>query len=158
MDALFATGMNFCFPSGLLTCAGAQTVHDTTVAITSCIDGKLTPRATIAGGATPTTDGTTGAAFVPMTANQGCIVVWGLQGSTVKCMQGAIAALDASGNFITAPQFPTVPKTIAPFAYQVLKAGATAGTITFGSSNWNATGFTNVIQNVAFLPSRPQIA
>ena len=35
MDALFATGLNFCFPSGLLTCAGAETVHDTTVAITS---------------------------------------------------------------------------------------------------------------------------
>lgn len=158
MDALFATGLNFCFPSGLLTCAGAETVHDTTVAITSCIDGKLTPRAAITDGATPTTDIVTGLAFRPMTANQGCVIVWMLQGNTVRCTQGAITPLAEGGLFVTAPDFPDVPRNMAPFAYQVLKAGATAGTITFGTSNWNATGFTNVIQNIAFKPSRPQIA
>jgi len=158
MDTLFQTGLNFCFPSALLTCTGAETVHDTTVAITACIDGKLTPRATIADGATPTVDFTTGAAFRPMTANQGCVVVWALQGATVRCMQGPIQALDGSGNFLISPQFPTVPDTVAPFAYQVLKAGSTAGTVTFGTSNWNATGYTNVIQNIAVLPSRPQVA
>lgn len=158
MDALLQTGLNFCFPSGLLTCAGAETVHDTTVAITSCIDGKLTPRAAITDGATPTTDAVTGAAFKTLTANKGCAMVWALQGNTVRVMQGPIESLDASGNFLIAPQFPTVPDNMAPFAYQVLKAGSTAGTIAFGSTNWNATGFTNVIQNIAVLPSRPQIA
>jgi hypothetical protein len=47
-----------------------------------------------------------------------------------------------------------------PFAYQVLKAGATASAtaIVFGTANWNATGFTNAIVNVAYLPLRPQVA
>jgi hypothetical protein len=157
MDSLFQTGLNFCFPSGLLTCTGAETVYDTTVAITSCINGKLTPRAAVTDGATPTTDAVTGAAFRPLTANRGCVIVWALEGSTVRCMQGPIEVLDG-GVFQIAPKFPNVPDTMAPFAYQVLKAGATAGTITFGSSNWNATGFTNVIQNVAVLPDRPQVA
>jgi hypothetical protein len=38
------------------------------------------------------------------------------------------------------------------------EAGSTAGTITFGSSNWNATGFTNAIVNIATLPDRPQVS
>jgi hypothetical protein len=168
MDTLTTGGLNFCFPSGLLTATGGETVYDTTVAITSCIDGKLTPRAAVTDGVTPTADFVTGLAFPPLvggasvanTPGNGCIVVWALQGSTVRCMMGRHERLDMAGNFVNAPQFPTVPASVAPFAYQVLKAGATASAtaIVFGTANWNATGFTNVIQNVAVLPSRPQIA
>lgn len=159
MDSLTFTGNNFCTTSGLLTATGAETVYDTTVTINYVIDGKIATKTAVTDGATPTTDYNTGAAFLPMTANQGCIVVWGLiAGGTVKCVQGGIQAMDAAGKFIVAPPFPTVPGDMVPFAYQVLKAGATAGTITFSSSNWNATGFTNAIVNVAVLPSRPQVA
>jgi hypothetical protein len=75
-------------------------------------------------------------------------------------MQGPIEALDMQGNFVRAPQFPHVPKEVAVFAYQVLKAGATASAtaIRFGTANWNAAGFTNAIVNCAYLPSRPQVA
>lgn len=169
MDALSATGMNFCTTSGLLTAAGAETVYDTTVTINYVIDGKIATKAAVTDGVTPTTDYVTGLAFpalvggasVANTPGKGCIVVWGLiAGGTVKCVMGRHEALDMAGNFVNAPQFPTVPKDMVPFAYQVLKAGATASAtaIVFGTANWNATGFTNVIQNVAFLPSRPQIA
>lgn len=169
MDSLSLRGGLIAFSSGLLTAAGAETVHDTTVAITYAIDGKLYVKGTIADGATPTTDANTGAAFpalvggasVANTPGHGCIVVWGLNAAgTVKCAMGPHESLDMAGNFVKAPAFPSIPDNFCPFAYQVLKAGATASAtaIVFGTANWNATGFTNAIQNVAFLPSRPQVA
>lgn len=169
MDALFATGMNFCSTSGLLTATGAETVHDTTVTINYVIDGKIATKTAVTDGATPTTDYNTGAAFpalvggasVANTPGYGCIVVWGLiSGGTVKCVMGPHSRLDMAGSFVNAPQFPSVPADMVPFAYQVLKAGATASAtaIVFGTANWNASGFTNAIQNVAFLPSRPQVS
>ncbi len=166
------TEMNkaMCYTSGLLTATGAVTTHDTTVTIVYALDGKLKTKTAITTGATPTTDIVTGAAFpilvggasVANTPGQGAIVVWMLQWSdgAVKCAQGPIEALDMQGNFVNAPQFPSVPAGMVPFAYQVLKAGATASAtaIRFGTANWNATGFTNAIQNVSFLPSRPQVS
>jgi hypothetical protein len=143
--------------SGLLTATGAETVYDTTVAISFTIDGKRYSKAAVTDGATPTTDGNS-AALSTLTANQGCVMVWCLNSSgTVGVFQGDTEELDSAGNFVVAPSFPYVNlKTWCPFAYQVLKAGSTAGTITFGSSNWNATGFTNSIKNVSTLPARPQ--
>lgn len=153
------SGANFCTTSSLLTATGAETVHDTTVLLNFCINGKAyTKSGTNADQATPTTDYNTGVAFPTLTANQGAVMVWAYNSSgAVKCMMGEIETL-VGGAFVNPPQFPKVPNDVCPFAYQVLKAGATAGTITFGSSNWNATGFTNVIQNVLVLPDRPQIA
>jgi len=160
---------NYCLTSGLLTATGAETVHDTTVTISYVLDGKIAAKTAITDGATPTTDHVTGAAFPPLVGGasvagaygNGCIVVWGLiSGGTVKCIMGRHSALDVAGRFITAPEFPSIPDTFVPFAYQVLKAGATASatTVIFGTANWNATGFTNAIVNVAELPLRPQIA
>jgi hypothetical protein len=146
--------------SGLLTAIGGVTTYDTTVTITYCVNNKAATKTAVTTGATPTTDSATGAAAATLTANKGRVVVWGLiSGGTVVCYHGKNTDLDSSGSFLTAPQFPDVPDTVAPFAYQVLKAGSTAGTITFGTSNWNATGFTNTIQNVILgLPNRPQTA
>lgn len=169
MNALELRGGVFCTTSGLLTATGAETVHDTTVTINYVIDGKIRTKAAITDGATPTTDVNTGAAFpaligggsVANTPGNGCVVVWGLNAAgTVKCAMGRHQKLDMSGNFVIAPEFPTIPDDFASFAYQVLKAGATASAsgVTFGSSNWNATGFTNTIVNVAYLPSRPQVS
>ena len=169
LNNLMLRGAAFCTTSGLLTAAGAETVYDTTVTINYVIDGKISTKTAVTDGATPTTDYVTGAAFpilvggasVANTPGQGAIVVWGLvAGGTVRCMQGPIEALDMQGNFVRAPQFPHVPKEVAVFAYQVLKAGATASAtaIRFGTANWNATGFTNAIVNCAYLPSRPQVS
>lgn len=169
MDALSLGGINFCTTSGLLTATGAETVYDTTVTINYVLDGKIATKTAVTDGVTPTTDYNTGAAFpalvggasVANTPGNGCIVVWGLvSGGTVKCVMGGHQRLDMNGNFITAPAFPSVPADMVPFAYQVLKAGATASAtaIVFGTANWNATGFTNAIVNIATLPSRPQVA
>lgn len=169
MNVLDLRGGVFCTTSGLLTATGAETVHDTTVTINYVIDGKIATKTAITDGATPTTDYNTGAAFPALVGGasvagaygNGCVVVWGLiSGGTVKCVMGPHQALDANGAFVTAPQFPPIPAGFCPFAYQVLKAGATASAtaIIFGTANWNATGFTNAIVNVAYLPTRPQVS
>lgn len=152
-------GLNFCTTSGLLTATGGETVHDTTVTINYVLNGKIATKTAITDGVTPTTDAVTAAA-ITLTANYGRVVVWCLiSGGTVKCIAGPREALDASGNFINYPQFPDIPDTYVPFAYQVLKGGSTlSGTWTFGSSNWNATGLTSTIVNVAALPNAPQIS
>ena len=169
MDTLSYPGLNMCTTSGLLTATGGNTTHDTTVTINYVINGKIATKTAITAGATVTTDYNTGAAFPALVGGasvsgaygQGAIVVWGLiAGGTVKCVQGPASALDIGGSFVLAPQFPAVPDTMAPFAYQVLKAGATASAtaIVFGTANWNATGFTNAIVNVAVLPDNPQVS
>jgi hypothetical protein len=43
-----------------------------------------------------------------------------------------------------------------PFAYQFCKHYNQASTFTFGSSNWDTTGFTTAIKDVLTLPNRPQ--
>ncbi len=159
MNPIDLAGANFCTASGLLTATGAETVHDTTVVISYCVNGISYRKTAITNGATPTTDGVTGSTFTALTANQGCVMLWCLNSAgTVKVVQSEIQALDSSGNFIIASEWPLVPDAMTPFAYQVIKAGATAGTIAFGTSNWNATGFTNVIKNLMVLPNRPQVS
>lgn len=161
---------SICFTSGLLTATGAVTTYDTTVTIVYALDGKIKTKTAVTTGTTPTTDIRTGVAFpalvggasVANTPGQGAVAVWCLKwsdGSVVVTM-GPAQALDMQGNFITSPQFPSIPEGLVPFAYQVLKAGATASAtaIVFGTANWNATGFTNAIQNVSMLPSTPQIS
>lgn len=157
MDQNTLYGMTRATTSGLLTAAGAETVYDTTVTVAFSIGGKAYSKTAITDGATPTADGDS-TTLTTLTANEGCSLVWCLNAAgTVVVFQGSIEDLDASGGFIHAPDFPTIDlETYCPFAYQVLKAGATAGTITIGTSNWNATGFTNVIVNVHSLPTRPQ--
>ena len=170
MEKVLLRGQNFCTTNSLLTATGAETVHDTTVLLNFCIDGKAyTKSGTNADQATPTTDYNTGVAFPVLVGGasvagaygNGCVVVWAYNSSgTVKCMMGEHQALDSAGNFKVSPQFPNIPDDVCPFAYQVLKAGATASAtaIVFGTANWNATGFTNAIVNVLVLPSRPQVS
>jgi hypothetical protein len=140
--------------------AGTTTTISTANTIQYCLRGKaISPKTAITNGATPTTDAATGLAFPPISANQGTIVVLGLDASgNVKAMQGAIQALDSSGAFILAPQFPNIPDTVCPFGYIVLKGGSTlSGTWTFGTNNLSSvTGMTYTFVSVMGLPDRPQ--
>jgi hypothetical protein len=150
-------GLNACFTSGLLTATGAETVYDTTVTIVFAINGKLYTKTAITDGATPTTDGNTGAAFSTLAASRGCALLWCLNSSgTVSLRQGPVERLDGANAFINAPQFPSYPDSVTPFAYSILKNGSTGSTFTIGSSNWNATGMTATHVNIATVPSRPQ--
>jgi hypothetical protein len=169
MDSLSLRGGTLATTAAVLTATGAETVFDHGI-VTFSIDGKQYIKAAVVDGVTPTTDANTGLAFpalvggasVANTPGHGCVVVWGYNAAgTIKCAMGPHASLDMQGNFLwDAPQFPAIPADFCPFAYQVLKAGATASAtaIVFGTANWNATGFTNVIQLVSWLPSRPKVA
>ena len=162
MDALAQVPLTMATTSGIFTGTssfGANTTYATTATINFAIKGSFaTAKTAVTGGTTPTTDGNTAAA-ITLTAGNGTVVVWGMNSSgTVSVYQGSTTALDASGKFVLAPQFPPIPDTICPFAYHVIKADSTASTWTFGSSNWNATGLSHSAVNVMTLPARPQIA
>lgn len=153
-----ARGLDMCMTSGLLTATGAETVYDTTVAIVYSIDGKLYSKSTVADGATPTTDLNTSDTFNALAADKCCVFVWCLNSSgTVGVVQGPIVDVDGDTDLVElqVPTFPPIPSGYVPFAYQKVQTAGTSSAWTFGSSNWNATGVTDVIVNVSTLPARP---
>lgn len=160
MDALMQAGGTRC-NSDVALAAGTTTTISNTGTIHFTIKGKSYTKSAMTNAATPTTDAVTGAAFPTISANQGTIVVIGLDtGGNVKAAQGSIQALDVNGAFINAPQLPTLPKSIAPIGYIVLKAGSTlSGTWRFGSSNLSSvTGMTYTFGDLSGMPNRPIIA
>ena len=160
MDNLTQIPLTLCL-SKVTLAAGTTTTISTTGTTTYAIKGKAYTKSAITNGATPTTDGATGSAFTGITANQGTVVVVGLDSSgNIKAMQGSVESLDSSGSFIKAPQFPVIPDTVCPIGYIVLKGGSTlSGTWTFGSSNLSGvTGMTYTFVDVVTLPERPQVS
>ena len=164
MDALSIRGMTH--QLGNATVLGvAGTTLDLSVATLISIAGKLYNKAISSTEATPTTDASTGLGFNPVPANKGSVFVIGLDsGGLIKAVQGEITDLDASGNFVVAPEFPaSIPDTVCPIAYLVIKTGSTYSATTtgwlFGSHNTTAvSGVTYTFVNVNTLPVRPQIS
>jgi len=148
-------GRTFITTPGLLTATGGVTTHDTTATINYYLNGVMRQKTAITTGATPTTDILTGLP-ITLTANKACVVVWLLDSAgTVRVAAGPVVDWNGT-SFNVPPPFPDIDHTVyCPFATQMLKASSAAGTITFGSSNWNATGFTNSILNGG-LPARPR--
>jgi hypothetical protein len=140
----------------------AGTTTTTTTANTTLFSllGKAFSAAAASNVATPTTDFLTGLAFRAVAPNFGSIFAFCRDsGGAIRVIQGDIKALDASGGFIDAPQFPPLPDTVAAYAYLVVKAGATASSWTMGASNMaGATGVTYSFTDVMTLPVRPQVA
>jgi len=160
MDALQQVPMTMA-TSKAGAAAGTTTTLTTANTTLFCIKGKAYSKAAAANAATPTSDFTTGAAFVGIPINYGCAFVLSYDsGGTLRVSQGPLQALDPSGNFINAPQFPIVPDTVCPFAYLITKVGATGATWTFGASNLAGppTGVSHTFVDVFTLPDRPQIS
>lgn len=154
-------GANFCTTkAGLTGISGAATTYSTgSLTLQYAVGGKAYNKTQVNGGATPTTDAVTAAAFPALAANQGTVLLWGFDASgNIKLAQGSIETLDAAGNFYRAPQFPIMPDTITPFAYVIAKDGSTGGAFTAGTSNWNTTGMTYAVVDILTMPDRPQIA
>jgi hypothetical protein len=153
-------GITAAFSSGELTATGAEALYDTTVTIQYAINGKIDALAAITDGTAITVDAN-GDAFTALAASQGCTFVWGVElgGTVLVVMQSEVRDLDADTDDFKSgdlPQFPVIPDTMCPIAYQVVKNGSTGSAWTFGTSNWNATGITDLIVNVSTLPDRPQ--
>lgn len=164
--------------------AGTTTTISTTGTTIFAVKGKAYSKTAITNGATPTTDWATGLAFIPIpiplsspnlagvpngAAGYGCVYVVGLDSTgAIRVIQGQIAALDGSGNFITAPQFggdgPTgsgsTDNDFCPIGYIIVKLGSTAvATWTFGTNNNSGvTGVTLTFVDVITLPGRPQVS
>ena len=162
MQASDVKGLNMAFTSGALTGTGAETVYDTTVTITYSVDGKIKAKTAVTDGATPTTDGNTGAAFNVVLPDKVSVFVWGLNaGGTVSLYQGSIESVDGDTDVAKIyPQFPSIPETVTPFAYTIYQTtgASSAAGLSPGTSNWNATGLTATHVNISTLPSRPQIS
>lgn len=161
MDTLAQTPQTFCTMKATVA-AGTTSTLSSTGTVYYCINGKAYSHAALSNTATPTTDATTAAAFVPITTNMGAVIVIGFNAAgTLKAAQGGLQALDVAGNFIVSPQFPALPDDFCPIAYQVIKAGATASASgwIFGTSNQaSVTGITYAIQDLMTMPGRPQVA
>lgn len=142
--------------------AGTTSTLSSTGALAYAIRGKAYSRAALSNTATPTTDANTGIAFLPVVTNKGSVFVIGYNAAGgLVAAQGSIEALDSSGNFIYAPQFPVVPDTMCPIGYEIIKAGSTAsaGGWVFGTSNQaSVTGITYTLVDVVTLPERPQVS
>jgi hypothetical protein len=143
----------------------AGTTLNLSVATTVSIGGKLVSKAISGTEATPTLDGATGLAFLPVPKNKGSVFVIGLNAAgTLAIVQGRVQDLDVAGNFVTAPEFPaSIPDTMCPIAYLVLKAGATyvataAGWQMGAHNTTGVTGITYTFVNINTLPARPQVA
>ena len=160
MDALFQVPLTMCSTKAGLA-AGTTTTLTTANTSLYSIGGKAYSKAGASNAATPTTDGTTAAAFVAVAVGYGCVFVLGYNSAgTLTVCQGPQQALDASSNFLNAPQFPAVPDTMCPVGYLVTKVGSTGSAWTFGSSNLAGppTGVTHTFVDVFTLPGRPQVA
>lgn len=160
MDLLSASPQTYLITRPILA-AGTTSTVSTTAAITGYVAGASYTAAALSNTATPTTDLNTGAAFPSLSANQGTIVVLGINSAgALKAVQGSIVALDSAAAFIVAPQPPTIPDGFLPFGTIVLKAGSTlVGTWTFGTNNLSSvTGMTYSFKDVTGALGRPVIA
>ncbi len=137
----------------------------TTTATTSCsIRGKFAvPLAAQTNTASPTTDAATGAAFIALTDNKACSLVWGINAAgAIQLAQGQIVDTEVgvtttAGAFIISPPFPNIPDDFCPIAYGVVRTAPSASDFTPGTSSWTATGITcSTFVDVATLPDRPQ--
>jgi hypothetical protein len=154
--------------TGALTKAGATagttTTFTTANATLYTLRSKVFSRAAATNLATPTTDITTGAAFNAVSANNGCVFLlcWDSGASALRVAQGPIQALDVSGSFVTAPQWPAFNSdTLCPFAYLVARVASGGSSWTFGTSNLAGppANTTLTFVDVALgIPDRPQVS
>jgi len=165
MDTLTQIPMTFNHVNAGLV-AGTTSTYTTTAATSCSIGGKfataLSPQTNTA---SPTTDATTGAAFVALSANQATVLVWGVNAAgAIKLAQGSIVPTETgvtttAGAFITLPSFPSLPDDFCPIGYQLVRTSPTGSAFTPGTTAWAASGITcSVIKNISSLPGRPQSA
>ena len=163
MDNLNFNAATICL-SKVTLAAGTTTTLSNTGTTVFAVKGKAYSKAAMANAATPTTDGSTGAAFVRVGTNEGSIYIVGFDAAgAVSVSQGSVEALDVGGNFINAPLPPVIPDTVCPVGYLIIKAGSTAAAKATGwlfgtSNNSSVTGITYTFGDLVTMPSRPIIS
>lgn len=163
MDMLQQVPMTFNHVNAGLV-AGTTSTYTTTAATTCSIAGKFaTSLAVQTNTASPTTDATTGAAFIALSANQATVLVWGVNNAgAIRLAQGQIVPTETGvgttvGAFLSLPQFPTLLDDFCPIGYQLVRVSPTGASFTPGATSWAASGITcSTIRNISTLPGRPQ--
>lgn len=146
--------------------AGTTSTYTTTASTNCSIAGAFATTLTAqTNAASPTTDASTGLAFVALAPNQATVLVWGVNAAgAIKLAQGnivptAVGVTTTVGAFITLPDFPSLPDDFCAIGYQLVRTAPSAAAFTPGTSSWTASGVTaSVIKNVSVLPARPQSA
>jgi len=146
--------------------AGTTSTYTTTATTVCSIRGKFATGLTAqTNTASPTTDATTGAAFVAVPYDNCCALVWGVNAAgAIKLSQGPVTPTQPGvtttvGAFINAPQWPSLPEDFCVIGYQLVRVAPTGASFTPGTTQWAASGITcSTIQNVSTLPDRPQTA
>lgn len=165
MDQLTAYGLTMgTIKTGLVK--GTTSTYTTTVTSAGMIGGKYVTGLTAqTNTATPTTDASTGVAFKALTDNHATVLVIGQKADgTIQMCQGGIentqvGVTTVAGDFIRAPQFPTLPEDFMVFGYNLVRTAPSASDWTPGTSNWTATGVTATeFVQCGVLPSRPVTA
>lgn len=144
--------------------AGTTSTYTTTVTTAGIINGKfITTLGAQTNTASPTTDATTGVAFVALSPTQTCVLLWGTNAAgTIKLCQGPIISTltgvtTTVGALLYDPQFPATPEDFCPMAYTVVRTAPSAAAWTPGTSNWTASGVScSTFQNIGAVPARPQ--
>jgi hypothetical protein len=159
MDAYALGTGNFSTTKAGLSAGTTTTVTTANTQLFS-IRGKSYTKAGTSNEAAPTTDAASGAAFVGVTINKGCVFTICRDASAnLKVVQGQIVDLDSGAGFVYAPQFGPQLDTLAPIGYLLIKVASNGSTWTFGSSNTSGvTGVTYTWVDVNLLPDRPQIS
>lgn len=165
MDNLQAAPGTFCTSKAGLA-AGTTNTYSTTGVTLYCIRGKAYSAAAATNAATPTTDANTGLAFPAQTIGTGSVYVYCYNAAgAVRVVQGSVVALDSSGVFAIAPQFPVIPDNACAFGYKLVQLAPATATVpavatwTFGVNNQAAvTGVTYQRQDLMTIPDRPQIS
>jgi hypothetical protein len=136
--------------------SGAATTYSSS-AFGYALNGDAYAKALVSGGATPTTDGNTGAAFKALAASQACAFVWAVDASgTVKVYQGPIVTWGDTSAGSTPCPLPAIPGNVAPFAAHTVQNGSAGTAWTFGSSNWNQSGLSAItVRNLCQLRNQP---
>lgn len=144
---------------------GTTSTYTTTATSECSIDGKWATGLTAqTNTATPTTDATTGAAFVAQTDNTVCAYVFGINAAgAIKVSQGPVGPTETgsgatAGALKNRPQFPQLPDDFCAIGYLFVRTAPDASDFTFGTSSWTATGITAsaVVEVDGELPDRPQ--
>lgn len=153
------SGINLSLSNAVVVATAAAATLATTNATVATINGVFaTALASGAGKALSLvgSDGVTAKAAVPLAIGQASAIVCCVNAAgAMKNIQGPLQNLDASGVLVNPIAFPKVPDNLTPFAYVTVRAGATSSGFTPGVTNWDATGITTAVVNIAALPSRP---
>lgn len=156
-------GLTMCTTSPALV-KGTNKSYTTTVTAEGMINGKwVTGLTAQTNAAVPTTDALSGDAFRALSDNQATVIVVGQNAAgTIQMCQGSIentqvGVTTTAGDFIRAPQFPSLPDDFMVFGYALIRTAPSASAWTPGTDNWAATGVTTTeFVQCGVLPSRPQ--